>query len=120
MKAYLTNTRKDWRFKMMCGSGKTRLAIEMIKCTPDIKKTCILVPTVALLDQWYDTLVKEGIDIGRVCTNYKENNKNIICVYNSFPTISSIKFNRIIIDEAHHIKNKSKYKKTYIDKIIKF
>jgi len=119
------------RLNLSCGSGKTRIGIEYMTATglnlPAQAKFCVLVPSLVLLEQWYNLLcnVKKAYSVDimftRVGTGYYTSadvskfpkNKILIfiCVYNSFEKIKHIKFDKFIIDEAHHV-DKSEHKLT--------
>ncbi len=110
------------RIKLACGSGKSRIAKELIMRKKG--QYLILVPYLNLLEQWIDYLRKFEIDIISIGTGYKhdcnytiDRNKItvILCVYDSYTQALYYeskgskyqrKFKWVIIDEAHHIENK--------------
>lgn len=118
-------SKKILKISLPCGSGKTLIAIKWL-C--DVEKWLILVPSILLAEQIYDYLIDNKIftkeQIG-LCYDGKYIIKNkVICVYNSFFKIKDRKFNKIFVDESHHILNKgingritNKEKESYLDEI---
>ena len=95
------------------GSGKTRVATEIIK--EWLKEAMILnqeygivviVPTVRLMDQWYHDLLDIGIDrVGRYGGKNRDRHLNVIvCVINSARKLQLTNENTLLIcDEAHRM-----------------
>jgi len=98
--------REKWgentRIEMMCGTGKTRLICEILQEKEE--KIVILVPRVALLEQWSDELNKLEIEHSCCSSGYQVDldSRIIICVYNSFEKLIDLEVDELIIDEAHH------------------
>lgn len=99
------------------GVGKTHVALSYIKENKD-KKFLVLVPTIAIGNDWYKKALKIGLEnIYKVYTGYynvfpPEDFSIIICVYNSFDVVSPrlYEFSKVIVDEAHHILPSKIYK----------
>ena len=97
---------KNVVISLPCGMGKTVTVLNYIKNLKN-KKILILVPKCQLAEQWYNQFkIKKNIYIVDKDHNNLEENKYqyIICVYNSFHKISHLKFDKIFIDEAHHVR----------------
>lgn len=96
------------RLKLPCGSGKSLIVIDYILSHPGTY--LILVPYLILQQQWTDLLITYQIDHVLIGTgnHYSEDiifeNKTTICVYNSIETLEDVEFDRIFVDEAHHLK----------------
>lgn len=115
------------RLKLACGSGKTLIAVEYIKKNPGTH--LYLVPTLVLQEQTDLIFQNYGLSTVLVGTNDPFNestdfkNKVTICVYNSVDKLININYDKIWIDEGHHLKNaeeaaENSYIKT-ISKLIK-
>lgn len=112
--------------KLPCGLGKSVIIIYHIMTSGS--NSIILVPNVALVDQFYEQIKsiysafsQPDPEIHRISTKFKEFNivdhskqQIIVCVYNSFithfikPILSKsfnmfLEYTNIYIDEAHHI-----------------
>ena len=112
--------------KLPCGLGKSVIIIYHIMTSGN--NSIILVPNVALVDQFYEQIKsiysafsQPEPEIHRISTKFKEFNiiehskqQIIVCVYNSFithfikPILSKsfnmfLEYTNIYIDEAHHI-----------------
>ena len=101
----------DIIIKMACGTGKTLVMFHYIHKYFEMykdKKVCIFVPSLLLMRQTEEWAKIYGIvDYCLVGSNYnrkiKYDKKLYICVYNSVSYIENIVFDRVFIDEAHHI-----------------
>lgn len=95
------NKQQIYKINMACGSGKTLVGLEWLK---DVKSWLILVPSTLLLDQIDEILKSNKIIYTKCDYRYKPtNSKKVLCVYNSFDKIKDRKFDKIVVDEAHHI-----------------
>lgn len=123
---------KNYKLFWCCGLGKTKMALSIAK---NINSNTILigVPTILLLDQFYEELKyyypissifkfysKEDINKPKIITNdllkYLESNnryKIVLTTYHSSENILLIantlnfKFDLVILDEAHHLHSKN-------------
>ena len=90
------------------GTGKTYCFISIIDTT---KKYLVLVPTIPLMEQWKEELEKHDIPtqcIGDGNTTFKKDICCTVCIYNSIfhiPDKHFKIFEKIAVDEAHHIYN---------------
>jgi superfamily II DNA or RNA helicase len=99
------------------GTGKNIILIYSIFKNED-KKYLILVPKIILMEQLKKQFEKHNIEyknkiqlIGDGNNKYDETKNITICVYNSIDLIPDMSvFERIYIDEAHHIKKPEIYK----------
>jgi superfamily II DNA or RNA helicase len=88
------------------GSGKTRIALESIK---EIRRrTLIVVPTIALMNQWKDELSTIGVkkeDIGLYYGIVKNKQKVTIAVINSVYEEKNLgkEFSFLVLDEVHRL-----------------
>jgi len=89
------------------GTGKN---IIMINSLLNDKKYLILVPRIILMEQLYEEIIKFKPKLKGHIQMIGDNNnvfndkKNItICVYNSVKLVKNNKYDKIFIDEAHHI-----------------
>jgi superfamily II DNA or RNA helicase len=113
----ITNGKGDIVLKMACGTGKSLVMFYYIHKYLDLHKTskiCIFVPTLLLMRQTEEWAKKYGIvEYCLVGTGHnkrvKYDKKLYICVYNSVSYVENIFFDRIFIDEAHHIKKPYMY-----------
>lgn len=93
------------------GVGKTLLAQEVMK---ELRvKTLIVVPTIALLDQWHKSLIQYGFKEEDISLYYgvkKSLNKITIAVVNSICEIPNLdkQFSLLICDEVHHLSDKAR------------
>lgn len=101
------------------GVGKTWIVLEYCRL-----KDCsilVFVPTLVLMDQWYNEAVLYGFDKKKVVRigssskdgyDPKSTYSLVICVYNSVEKIKGkiSSFKKIVIDEAHRIKRPHIYK----------
>lgn len=100
------NNNKNVVICLPTGTGKNQIIINTINKD---KKYLVLVPRIILMDQLYDEIIKFKPElknhiqcIGDGCN--KLNSKNIIiCVYNSVSVVLKQEYDKIFIDEAHHI-----------------
>lgn len=107
---------KNIIFNLPTGSGKTVIMAYSINLN---LKYLILVPRIILLEQTKDKLLKINPELkGFIHTlgdnsksKYNEHTKVVICVYNSIDKIidNINDFNKVYIDEAHHILKPSIY-----------
>ncbi len=105
------------------GTGKSVIMINSMK---DNLKYLILVPRIILMEQLRDEIIKckpnwrTKVQLIGNNNNKYDNNKNItICVFNSAKLIESYcdNFEKIYIDEAHHINKPEIYKDDIVDNI---
>lgn len=110
------------KIKLACGSGKTRIAAEVIKRSSG--RYLVLVPYLTLLDQWYAYLKQFKFTLIRVGTGYNEIIRKpkadetviVISVYNSYKKsmffekqdkeetkLYTRPYDFVVVDEAHHI-----------------
>jgi superfamily II DNA/RNA helicase len=89
------------------GTGKNIIIMHSIELN---KKYLILVPTIVLMDQLKDEIIKHFPHlnskiqlIGNSKRSFKENINITICVFNSVHLVEKYKYDKIFIDEAHHI-----------------
>jgi superfamily II DNA/RNA helicase len=89
------------------GTGKNIIIMHSIEFN---KKYLILVPTIVLMDQLKDEIIKHFPHlnskiqlIGNSKRSFKENINITICVFNSVHLVEKYKYDKIFIDEAHHI-----------------
>jgi len=85
------------------GVGKTQIGLEAIK---GLKvPTLIITPTIELMQQWKENLIKEGCPknlIGELGNGKKELQKYTIGTFNSVRELLP-EFDFIIVDEIHHL-----------------
>ncbi len=105
----LVNKKSNVIISLPTGCGKNTVIIYSIKPK---NKYLILVPRIILMDQIKEELIKNKPEftkkiqcIGDNNDEYDENKNICICVYNSVYLIEPYfeSFNKIFIDEAHHI-----------------
>jgi superfamily II DNA or RNA helicase len=116
----LINTNSNCIIDLPTGLGKNIIIIHSLDIN---NKTLILVPRIILMEQLKEEILKHfpqyknHIQLFGNNKNKKiKDNKNIIiCVYNSIILLKDYfdKFDRIYIDEAHHIKKPLIYKDKY-------
>ena len=91
------------------GAGKTFLALKAIEHVG--RSTLIIVPTIDLLNQWYDLLTNAfDLEIGIVGGGYHEIQEITVTTYDSAYRYSSEYGNRfgfLIFDEVHHLPSPS-------------
>lgn len=101
------------------GSGKTIAAMYCIQ-EKDVN-TLIVVPTIALMNQWKDEIFEHlGEEVGLIGNNNKKISRITIAVVNSIRNIDLSYFDMIVLDEAHRygsienirpiLRNEFKYK----------
>ena len=123
------------RIRLACGSGKTRVAKEIIM--KEKGQYLILVPYLTLLEQWSDYLKTFDVRIIKIGTGYSDSRGKlpkdkitiIICVYDSYKEAFEYedesgqpyrrKFRWVIVDEAHHIECKTEGRNGEIYETIK-
>jgi len=110
-KAY-NNIKKDSGIIIAAtGAGKTVVALQLIFDNPQ-DKTLIVVPTIMLMNQWYDEIIRLGLlsekEISRIGGGYKEYPTPLgvtIAVINSLQNINLeseiAKFDHAVFDECH-------------------
>ena len=98
------------------GCGKN---LVIIKSMETRKKYLILVPLRLLMEQMKQEILKHSDFkdrdiqfIGDGCKTFNANKSITICVFNSIHIITNYDFDKIFIDEAHHIHDPSIYKNT--------
>lgn len=96
--------------KMMAGSGKTYLAMDMIGRLK--QKTLIIVPNTYLLEQWVELLTTFFPEntIGRFYSKHKEDGDIVVAIVNSIATTKIMEFNKFglcVLDECHMYCTKS-------------
>lgn len=115
----MTITLKTWQIKAynawiknnykgiivaVTGSGKTYLGLRVIENFPT-SRTIIIVPTVNLLDQWYDEIVNKlnipSNQVGRIGGGHNDEQNITIAVINSVRN-RKVSYDNLILDEAHH------------------
>ena len=91
------------------GAGKTFLALKAIEHVR--RSTLIIVPTIDLLNQWYDLLTNAfDIEIGILGGGYHEIQEITVTTYDSAYRYSSEYGNRfgfLVFDEVHHLPSPS-------------
>lgn len=103
---WITNNRKGCII-LPTGAGKTLIAIHAITITN--VSTLVVVPTINLMDQWYDSIKRNFIDkdmIGRLGGGIDDVKMITITTYDSAFLKSSFlgnKFKFLIFDEVHHL-----------------
>lgn len=108
--ANVFNTNNGVILKMMAGSGKTYLAMDMIARLN--QRTLIIVPNTYLLEQWVELLniFFPKNSVGRFYSKHKEDGDIIVAIVNSVATTKVMDFNRFglcILDECHMYCTKS-------------
>jgi len=109
-------THKNVYLCIPTGCGKTYTVLQY-HLRYRSEKMLVLVPRVILMEQWGEECKKLGIvpyliGTGKHCDLSSYDNESIvICVYDSFINIYEKKdrFERYIIDEAHHVKTPERY-----------
>ena len=98
---------KNIIIQLPTGTGKNCIIIYSLM--PN-KKYLILVPRIILLEQIYDEILKHKPEyknniqmIGDNNDKYNDNINITICVFNSIKHVNAFKFDKIFVDEAHHI-----------------
>lgn len=112
----INNQSKNLIISLPTGTGKNVIIINAFQ--PDTKYL-ILVPRIVLMEQLHDEICHHRPDfkdkiqfIGDTNTHFNKNKDITICVYNSIIFVEPYlkTFNKIFIDEAHHIHNPLIYK----------
>lgn len=90
--------------KMMAGSGKTYLAMDIISRLK--QKTLIIVPNTYLLEQWYEliNMFFPNVKVGRYYSKYKEEGDIVIGIVNTIvitKTLDFKSFGLCVLDECH-------------------
>lgn len=106
------------------GAGKTRCALNIFKILK--QKTLIVVPTIALLNQWVEELQKIGVKSNDIGTYYGSN-KTIrpvtVAVINSAATRNdwSKEFSFLIVDEVHRVnESTTEFQKLLLNNTFKY
>jgi superfamily II DNA or RNA helicase len=108
IKAYNVLANNNWKgiIEAATGSGKSYLGLRLIDDNVDTFKVLVVVPTVALLNQWYEKITNElhfkEEYIGRFGGGFKENRRITIAVINSVRELPTMDFEVAILDEVHH------------------
>ena len=88
-----------------CGSGKSRLILELIELNK-YKRSLIFVPSKGLLNQFCKEVTRwtPNLSVGRVGDRSVDINKDItVCIYDSFKHVKDLEFDFIVVDEAHRV-----------------
>jgi len=88
-----------------CGSGKSRLILELIKGNK-YKRSLIFVPSKGLLNQFCKEVTRwtPNLSVGRVGDRSIVINKDItVCIYDSVKHVKDLEFDFIVVDEAHRV-----------------
>jgi superfamily II DNA or RNA helicase len=88
-----------------CGSGKSRLILELIKRNK-YKRSLIFVPSKGLLNQFCKEVTRwtPNLSVGRVGDRSIVINKDItVCIYDSVKHVKDLEFDFIVVDEAHRV-----------------
>lgn len=95
------------------GTGKNLVIIHSMNKD---KKYLILVPRIILMEQLYEEIIKHKPTfkkdiqlIGDSNNTFDDKKKITICVFNSVGLVKSGKFDKVFVDEAHHIKTPEIY-----------
>jgi hypothetical protein len=121
----MEKARDERKNLMMClptGTGKTVVTLRYHLAHRN-EKLLILVPTLVLMDQWSDACKSLGIENYCIGTNQHRSLSEytdqsvVICVYDSFGNIVGEleRFERIVVDEAHHVLVPERYMETEPD-----
>jgi len=94
--------------KAVTGSGKSYVALKTVEVNPS--GVLVIVPTVALLNQWKAHLGKLGLRCGLVGNGCKEFKNITIAVINSLRGEDISQFRLIIADELHRYFSNENYK----------
>ena len=103
---FMTNEApKDFFVQMATGAGKSLVMLDLLAQLGDGQRACIIVPTLDLMEQIAE-LLEESLtaDISRVGTGFLPHlDANIfVCVQNSAWKLFGLRFDLLILDEAHH------------------
>lgn len=92
--------------KAATGTGKTFVALKVIEQHP-YETILIVVPTIALQNQWYNEIVDNNIaqpnDIGLVNGHSKQFKSLTIAVVNSIRDKINLKYDILVLDEVHRM-----------------
>jgi len=109
----IKNSKKNVIINLPTGTGKNSVIIHSFQ---DNNKYLILVPRIILMDQLkleiikHKPFLKHKIQlIGDSNINFDENKLITICVFNSVHIVEKFNFQKIFIDEAHHIERPEIY-----------
>lgn len=106
------------------GGGKTIFGINTIKTLR--QRTLIVVPTIVLLNQWVQELIKQGIPEDKIGTYYgesKEFKQITVSVINSACTLTDLEkhFSFLVVDEVHRLNNNtSEFQKLLLNNRFKY
>jgi len=99
--------------KSATGTGKTFVALKVLEQHPN-ESILIVVPTIALQNQWCQEIVDNGIlereDIGIINGTSHKFKKVTIAVVNSIRNRKGLKFDILILDEIHRMFSKENVK----------
>ncbi len=119
----INNNKQNIIISLPTGTGKSVIMINSMK---DNLKYLVLVPRIILMEQLKDEIIKckpnwktKIQTIGNNNNKYDSNKNITICVFNSVKLIENYcdKFEKIYIDEAHHINKPEIYKDEIVDNI---
>ncbi len=85
------------------GTGKTYVGAKLVKRYAQEGRRVLVVAPPSLIRTWRDMCECNGVALGLAWKN--GNDQLVICTYDRLKTIAHIKFDLIIADEAHRIKN---------------
>lgn len=95
------------------GTGKNIIIIHSIELN---KKYLILVPRIILMEQLKDELLSHRPEfkskiqlIGDSNNSFKEHINITICIFNSIHLVEDYKYDKVFVDESHHIYNPEIY-----------
>ena len=95
---------RDFFVQMATGSGKSLVMADVLAKLGEGHRACIIVPKLDLMEQLAKLLEEIGLMPSRVGTGWPPDREaNIfVCVQNSAWKLSEMKFDLVILDEAHH------------------
>jgi len=115
----IINQKRNLIISLPTGTGKAAIITYSLQLNA---KYLILVPRIVLMDQMFNEIMRMRPEfknqlqrIGKDYGKFNENKNITICVYNSFNIVNDYKYDKIFIDEAHHIYNPSIYTDNQIE-----